>query len=143
MYGRHTYKPNGLWNHAADLMIINFRESGHPLFRETSAFCRGALKNKGGGITSRHCNADPAMAELLFRMIISVNQLSVCEEFAQQIPDHSSTGTGNPVAKVNNESASKVASTVVSILTNSLGSMCQLEETRCGNTGQYFVTIHE
>ena len=72
-------------------------------------------------------NADPATAELLLRIIISVNQLSIygavadwCEELAQQISDHSSSSTGNPVANVNNESESKVAPTVVSILTNSL-----------------------
>ena len=41
------------------------------------------------------------------------------EELAQQISDVSSTGTGIPVAKANDESESKVAPTVVSILTTS------------------------
>ena len=34
---------NGSWNDVAGLMMINFRESGHPLFRGTSAFCQKAL----------------------------------------------------------------------------------------------------
>ena len=86
---------------------------------------RGALKRKRGARPSIHYNADPATAQLLFRIVISINQISVygavadmCEELAQQISDHSSSSTGNPVAKVNKESEYKVAPTVVSILTN-------------------------
>ena len=47
-------------------------------------------------------NGDPATAELLFRIIISVNQLSIhgavsdwCEEFAQQISQHFLLVQGN------------------------------------------------
>ena len=29
-YGTHTYKPNGLWNRVADLMMISLREGGQP-----------------------------------------------------------------------------------------------------------------
>ena len=52
-------------NNVADLMIMN-------------ALFRGTLKNKGSGRTSIHYNADPATAELLLRIVISVNQLSIC-----------------------------------------------------------------
>ena len=66
-------------------------------------------------------------AELLFRNIISINQLSIhgpvaddwCQELAQQIAEHSSSGTGNLVAEVNNDSESKVAPAHVPILTKS------------------------
>ena len=126
-YGQHIHKPNGSWNDVGDLMMINFRESGHLVFRGKSALFRGALKSKGGGRTSIHHNSDPATAELLPRIILSVNQLSVhgavadwCEEVAQLISDHCSSGTENLVAKVNNESESKVAPIVVSILSKSL-----------------------
>ena len=61
---------------------------------------------------------------VVFRIIISVNQLSIygavadwCEELAQQISDHSSLSTGHLVAKVKDDSESKGAPTVVSILT--------------------------
>ena len=104
-YGTHIHKASGSWNDVADLMMINLRESGHPLFRGTSALFRGVVKSRGGGRTSTNYNADPATAELLFRIFISVNQLSVygaaadwCEKLAQQISDHSSSW--NPVAKV-------------------------------------------
>ena len=97
-------KPNGLWNHVADLMKVNLSESGHLLFRGTSALFRGALKSKGGERSWIHYNADPATAELLLRSIVSVNQMSIngaaanwCEELAQQISDLSSSSTRNPV----------------------------------------------
>ena len=84
------------------------------------------VRNARSRRKSIHHNADPGTAELLFRIITSVNQLSVCgavadwcEELAQQIADLSSTGTRNPVAKVNNESESQVAPTDVSILSKS------------------------
>ena len=70
---------------------------------------------------------DPATAQLLFRIIMSVNQLIVhgavsdwCEELAQQISAHSSSSTGKPLTKTNDGSESKVAHTVMSILTSSL-----------------------
>ena len=40
-YGAHTYKPEGKWNHPADVMMLNFADSGHPVFRATSALDRG------------------------------------------------------------------------------------------------------
>ena len=33
----------------AELMMIKFGESGHPVFRATSPLSRGTLKSKGGG----------------------------------------------------------------------------------------------
>ena len=106
-YGTHTHKPNGLWNHAAGMMTINLRKSAHPTFRRTSVLARGLLKSKGGGKTSIHYNGDSATAELLFRTIISVNQLSVngavsdwCEELAQQNSDPYSTSTGKLFAEL-------------------------------------------
>ena len=35
-YGTHTYQPDGLWNHAAEMMR-NLGESGHAVFRATRA----------------------------------------------------------------------------------------------------------
>ena len=80
--------------------MINLGESGHPIFRGTSALARGPLKSKGGGQLSTHYNGDSATREVLFRIIISVNQLSVhgafsdwSEELAQLISDHASSST--------------------------------------------------
>ena len=60
----------------------------------------GSFESKGGGNLSIHYNGDSTTAELLFRIIISFNQLSVygaildwCEELSQQISDHSFSST--------------------------------------------------
>ena len=64
-------------------------------------------------------------AELFFRIIVSVSQLSVfgpisdcCEELVQQISDHSFSSTGRSVAETNDEWESRISRHVVSILTN-------------------------
>ena len=139
--GTHIHKPNGSWNDVAELMMINLRESGHPLFRGTSVFFRGAFKIKGGGRSSIHYNADPATAELLLRIIISVKQLSIygavsdwCEEFAQLISDRSSSSTWNPVAKVNDESESKSHPLLRQSWQSHFWSMFQPRETWCSTT---------
>ena len=81
-------KPQGEWDRVADLMMIKFSESGHPVFRATSPLSRGTLKSKGGGKLSIHFCADGRMIETVFRTNISVNQLSIygavsdlCEEY--------------------------------------------------------------
>ena len=48
-YGTHTYKPNGERDNVAEIMMINFCESGHPVFPGSSALERGDLKSKGKG----------------------------------------------------------------------------------------------
>ena len=72
----------------AELMMIKFGESGHPVFRATSPLSQGTLKSRGGGKLSIHFCADGGTIETVFRTIISVNQLSIygavsdlCEEY--------------------------------------------------------------
>ena len=36
--GTHTDKPDGEWDRTAESMMLNFAESGHPVFRSTSAW---------------------------------------------------------------------------------------------------------
>ena len=105
-----------MWNRSAEMMKHHLRESGHATFRATSALNRKSLKSKGEGKLSIHHDGDPATAELLFRMVISVNQLSIygaisdwCEELAQQISDHSFSSTGKLVAELNDESESRIS----------------------------------
>ena len=69
-------------------MLLEFAESGHPTFRATTLLSRGTLKSKGHGKLSIHFTADNPTIETIFRIIISVNQLSIygavaniCEEF--------------------------------------------------------------
>ena len=70
-------RPQGEWDKVAELMMIKFAESGHPVFRATSPLSRGTLLSKGGGKLSIHFCADQGTIETLFRTIISVNQLSI------------------------------------------------------------------
>ena len=80
--------PQGAWDHIADEMLLEFAESGHPIFRATTPLSRGILKSKGHGKLSIHFTADYPTIETIFRIIISANQLSLygavanmCEEF--------------------------------------------------------------
>ena len=82
--------------------MLNFRESGHPVFRGSSAFERGDFKSKGKGYLSIHFNGSDETVEVILRTIISVNQLSICGavadmcgELAWEVSRHSK-GTGNP-----------------------------------------------
>ena len=57
--------------------MLNFAESGHSIFRGTSAFERGTMKSKDGGNSSTHFCGDDKTIEVIFRTIISANQLSI------------------------------------------------------------------
>ena len=41
--------PQGSWDHITDEMLLEFAESGHPIFRATTPLSRGILKSKGHG----------------------------------------------------------------------------------------------
>ena len=63
-------------------------ESGHPVFRATTPLSRGSLKSKRRGKLSIHFAADQDTIDTIYRIILSVNKLSVygavtviCEEF--------------------------------------------------------------
>ena len=58
-------------------MMVNFSESGHPIFRAFSAFGRGLLRSKGSGKKAIHFNNSDENVELLLRTVIYANQLSV------------------------------------------------------------------
>ena len=80
--------PQGAWDNIAEQMLLEFGESGHTTFRATTPLSRGQLKSKGKGKVSIHFSADPYTIDTIYRIILSVNQLSVygavaavCEEF--------------------------------------------------------------
>ena len=83
-------------------MLLLFAESGHPIFRSTTPLSRGKLKSKGKGKVSIHFTADQDTVDTIYRIILSVNQLSVygavaatCDEF-----ENHQDGTGQPVILV-------------------------------------------
>ena len=70
-------------------MLVEFAESGCPIFRATNPLSRCQLKSKGHGKLSIHYAADLEAVESIFRIIVSANQLSlygavaeICEEYA-------------------------------------------------------------
>ena len=88
LYSTYNERPGGEWDRVAELRMIKFRESGHPVFRATSPLSRGTRKSKGGGKLSFHFCAEGDTIETVLRTIISVNQLriygavsDVCEEY--------------------------------------------------------------
>ena len=71
----------------AERLVLEFAESGHPIFGATSPLSRGRLKSKGYGKMSIHYCADLETIETIFRIIVSANQLTlygaiaeICEE---------------------------------------------------------------
>ena len=80
--------PQGAWDNIAEQMLLEFAESGHPTFRATTPLSRSSLKSKRRGKLSIHFAADGDTIDTIYRIILSVNQLSidgavaaVCEEF--------------------------------------------------------------
>ena len=69
--------PQGAWDNIAEEMLLEFAESGHPTFRAMTPLSRGILKSKGRGKLSIHYCADQKTIDTIFRIIISVNQLSI------------------------------------------------------------------
>ena len=80
--------PQGAWDNIAEEMLLEFAESGHPTFRATTPSSRGQLKSEGRGKLSIHFATDDFTIDTIFRINLSVNQLSIygavaalCEEF--------------------------------------------------------------
>ena len=76
-YGTLTYELSGDWDRPAEIMMLIFAQSGHTVFRGTSPLYRRSLKSRGREKVSIHFNAQPHTAELMFRTIIAVSQLSM------------------------------------------------------------------
>ena len=91
--------PQGEWDNVAERMMLEFAESGHPIFRATSPLSRGRLKSKGHGKLSIHYAADLETIETIFRIIVSVNQLSLYGAVAEMCEEYETLHdrTGQPV----------------------------------------------
>ena len=70
--------PQGIWDHIADEMLLEFAESECPIFRTTTPLSRGQLKSKVRGKLSVHFTADQDTVETIFRIIVFANQFSLC-----------------------------------------------------------------
>ena len=67
--------PQGIWDKLAEKMLIEFVESGCPIFRATTPLSRGQLKSKGHGKLSTHFAVVLETIETIFRIIVSASQL--------------------------------------------------------------------
>ena len=76
-YSVEENSPQGIWDHIADKMLLEFAESGCPIFRATTPLSSGNLKSIGHGKLSIHFAADYPTIETIFRIIVSANQLSL------------------------------------------------------------------
>ena len=53
-YSMKEDSPQGIWDNIAEKMLLEFAESGCPIFRATTPLSRGKLKSKGHGKLSIH-----------------------------------------------------------------------------------------
>ena len=81
--------PQGEWDHVAEDMLLEFAESGRPIFRATTPLSRGKLKSKKESVHT--LSAEPDTVHTIYRIILSVNQLSIygavaaiCDEYEGQ-----------------------------------------------------------
>ena len=80
-YSTNDSRPQGEWDRVAELMMINFGQSVHPVFHVTSPLSRGTLKSKGGRKLSTHFCADLVFAQLfLLLSSVSTEQFQICVE---------------------------------------------------------------
>ena len=69
--------PQGILDKLAEKMLIEFAESGCPIFRATTPLSRGQIRSRGHGKLSIHFAAVQETIETIFRIIVSANQLSL------------------------------------------------------------------
>ena len=80
--------PQRIWDHIADEMLLEFAESGHPIFPCNDSIVQRYIQEQRTWETVYTVAADQETIKTVFRIIISVNQLSfygavanICEEF--------------------------------------------------------------
>ena len=93
--------PQGIWDNIAEKMLVEFAESGCPIFRAETPLSRGQLKSKskGHGKLSIRYAADQETIESIFRIVVSANQLSLYGAVAEMCEEYESfhQRTGRPV----------------------------------------------
>ena len=99
-YGTYSKKSDGDWDKTTELMMHNFAESGHTIFRAT-ALESGELRSKEKEKKSIHFNGSEENIELILRTVISSNQLSMYGAVADLCREqfNKSRVSGKPDAK--------------------------------------------
>ena len=109
--------PQGIWDHIAEKMLLEFEESGCPIFRATTPLSMGQLKSKEHGKLSIHFAAVQGKIETIFRMIVSANQLSLYGAVAEMCEEYESLleRTGRPDVVMGQSIVLSVIKTEVSL----------------------------
>ena len=89
-YSLKQDSPQGIWDNIAEKMLLEFAESGCPIFRATTPLSRGQLRSKGHGKLSIHFAAVQETIETIFRIIVSANQLSLYKAVAEMCEEYES-----------------------------------------------------
>ena len=89
-YSMKENSTQGIWDHIAEKMLLEFAESTCPIFRATTPLSGGQLRSKGHGNLSIHFAATQATIETVFRIIVSANQLSLDGAVANMCEDYES-----------------------------------------------------
>ena len=98
-YSMKEDDPQEIWDKIEEKILLEFAESGCPIFRATTPLSRGQLKSKGHGKLSIHFAADLETVETTFRITVSANQLSLYGAVAEMWEEYESLHerTGRPV----------------------------------------------
>ena len=67
--------PQGIWDNIAERMLLEFAESGCPIFRAKTPLSRGKLKSKGHGKFSIHFDATQETMKAVLRIIVSASDV--------------------------------------------------------------------
>ena len=98
-YSINEDSPQGIWDKIAEWMLLEFAESGCPIFRATTPLSRSLFESKRRGKLSIHFAADQETIETMFRIIVSAKQLSLYGAVAEICEKYESLHerTGRPV----------------------------------------------
>ena len=83
--------PQGAWDNIADQMLLEFAESGHPIFRATTPLSSGILKSKGRGqylYTSLQIKTQLIQFIALFFLSISSVSTEQWQPYARDLRGH-------------------------------------------------------
>ena len=87
-YSMEENSPQRIWDCIADGVLLEFGESGCPIFRATTPVTRGSLKSKGHGKLSIHFAADHDTIGTFFCIFCFANQLSLDGAVANMCEEH-------------------------------------------------------
>ena len=94
--------PQGAWDHIAEDMLLQFAESGHPIFRSTTPLSRGQLKSEG----KERCPYTSLLIKIQLIQFIALFFLSISsvsteqwQLYARNLKTHQDS-TGQPVILV-------------------------------------------